>query len=65
MKREMQFRNMRDGGAVLGVSNGDPNDHTPLNGTQISLFHGRAQVIVSADTTNLSAICDRLETAWL
>lgn len=53
------------GGAVLGVSNGDPNDHTPLNGPQISLFHGRAQVIVSADTTELSAVCNELKSAWL
>ena len=34
------------GGAIIGLGNGDPNCLEPEKGTQRSLFHGLAQVIV-------------------
>lgn len=44
-----------EGGAILGVSNGDPNGHQPLLSDTVPLFHGRAQVIVSGETSALTA----------
>ncbi len=37
-----------EGGAILGIGNGDPNSHEPEKGNQRSLFNGLAQVIVQA-----------------
>ncbi|WP_294392257.1 beta-galactosidase GalA [uncultured Sphingomonas sp.] len=36
------------GGAVIGLGNGDPNSHEPEQGNARSLFNGLAQVIVRA-----------------
>jgi beta-galactosidase len=38
-----------DGGAIIGVGNGDPNSHEPEKGLQRSLFNGLAQMIVRPD----------------
>jgi len=38
-----------EGGAIIGVGNGDPNDHDPEKGNARKLFNGLAQVIVRAD----------------
>lgn len=37
------------GGAIIGVGNGDPNSHEPEKGNQRSLFNGLAQMIVRPD----------------
>jgi len=38
-----------EGGAIIGLGNGDPNDHDPEKGNMRKLFAGLAQVIVRAD----------------
>ncbi len=42
-------------GRVLGVGNGDPNSHHRDTDTQIPLFHGRAQVIVTGEELSVCA----------
>ncbi len=37
------------GGAIIGLGNGNPNDHDPEKGDARKLFNGLAQVIVRAD----------------
>jgi len=37
-----------DGGAIIGLGNGNPNDHDPEKGNARKLFNGLAQVIVRA-----------------
>lgn len=39
-----------EGGAIIGVGNGDPNSHEPEKGGARSLFNGLAQIIVQAGT---------------
>ena len=41
------------GGRILGVGNGDPNNHSGEKADRIKLFHGRAQIIITADTESL------------
>jgi len=43
-----QIRFAIDGGAIVGLGNGDPNDHDPEQGNARKLFAGLAQVIVRA-----------------
>lgn len=38
-----------DGGTIIGLGNGDPNDHDPEKGDARRLFNGLAQVIVRGD----------------
>jgi beta-galactosidase len=38
-----------NGGAIIGLGNGDPNSHEPEQGDARSLFNGLAQVIVRGD----------------
>ena len=38
-----------EGGTIIGLGNGDPNDHDPEKGNGRKLFAGLAQVIVRAD----------------
>ena len=38
-----------EGGEIIGLGNGDPNDHDPEKGRERKLFAGLAQVIVRAD----------------
>ena len=38
-----------EGGVIIGLGNGDPNDHDPEKGNGRKLFAGLAQVIVRAD----------------
>lgn len=38
-----------EGGAIIGLGNGDPNSHEPEKGDARSLFNGLAQVIVAAE----------------
>jgi beta-galactosidase len=38
-----------EGGEIIGLGNGDPNDHDPEKGEARRLFNGLAQVIVRAD----------------
>ena len=51
------------GGRILGIGNGDPNDHHREKASFIKLFHGRAQIIVSADTEQLTVRCGKLPAA--
>lgn len=39
-----------EGGSIIGLGNGDPNDHDPEKGEARRLFNGLAQVIVRADS---------------
>ncbi len=39
-----------DGGAIIGLGNGDPNSHEPEKGDARSLFNGLAQAIVQANS---------------
>jgi beta-galactosidase len=36
-------------GAIIGLNNGDPNCHEPEKGTQHTVFHGLAQVILQSE----------------
>jgi len=38
-----------EGGEIIGLGNGNPNDHDPEKGNSRKLFNGLAQVIVRAD----------------
>lgn len=40
------------GAEILGTANGNPNGTQPNKTTEIALFHGRAQVIASANTSD-------------
>lgn len=57
------------GGAIIGLGNGDPNDHDPEKGDARKLFNGLAQVIVRADAGRgklvLRATAPRLKPATL
>ena len=46
-------------GVILGVGNGDPNSHHHQKSESISLFHGKAQIIVRAGAT-VTATCKEL-----
>lgn len=50
---------------ILGVGNGDPNGHQPNVSSSISLFHGRAQLILTNTGSRIEAQCDGLEDAFL
>ncbi|KTW02607.1 beta-galactosidase GalA [Sphingomonas sanguinis] len=58
-----------EGGASIGVGNGDPNSHEPEKGNQRSLFNGLAQMIVRSDTgrgrITIRATADGLKPATL
>jgi beta-galactosidase len=46
-------------GVILGVGNGDPNSHHHQKSESISLFYGKAQIIVRAGAT-VTATCKEL-----
>ena len=48
------------GGVILGVGNGDPNSHHHQKASRIRLFHGKAQIILSAGG-QVKAVCGKLE----
>lgn len=48
--------------SILGIGNGDPNSHRQAKVSRISLFHGRAQIIVTAGA-KVSAKCKGLPEA--
>jgi beta-galactosidase len=58
-----------EGGAIIGVGNGDPNSHEPEKGLQRSLFNGLAQMIVRPDGGRgrivIRAMADGLKPAML
>jgi beta-galactosidase len=58
-----------EGGTIIGLGNGDPNDHDPEKGNARKLFNGLAQVIVRADpgrgTLRLRATAPGLKPAEL
>ena len=58
-----------EGGAIIGVGNGDPNSHESEKGNQRSLFNGLAQMIVRPDTgrgrITIRATADGLKPATL
>ena len=58
-----------DGGQIIGLGNGNPNDHDPEKGDARKLFNGLAQVIVRADrgagTLRLRATAPGLKSASL
>lgn len=47
-------------GSILGVGNGDPNSHHDQKSETISLFHGRAQVILKGGAENFTLHCKGL-----
>ncbi len=47
-------------GVILGIGNGDPNSHHHQKADKIRLFHGRAQLIVSAGA-KVTAKCAKME----
>ena len=49
-------------GVILGVGNGDPNSHHHQKAERISLFNGKAQLIVGAKST-VRAVCNGLESS--
>ena len=49
-----------EGGQILGVGNGNPNAHHPDRGPELPLFHGQAQVILSAQIRKLTITCPGL-----
>ena len=55
-KLKMELR----GGKILGVGNGNPNSHHDEKANSIRAFHGRAQIIVSADTASLAVKCGNM-----
>lgn len=46
-----EVRIQTDEDTVLGVGNGDPNGHFLARGDRVSLFYGRAQIILRAGST--------------
>lgn len=50
---------------ILGVGNGDPNGHQLNVAYSIKLFHGRAQMILTATEDTIEARCDGLPEAKL
>lgn len=48
---------------ILGVGNGNPNGHQQNTASVIALFHGRAQVIVTAHGGTIKAQCEGLPDA--
>ena len=50
---------------ILGVGNGNPNGHQPNVASDIELFHGRAQLIVTAGEGTLTVRCDGLPSVEL
>ena len=48
------------GTAILGVANGNPNGLQPNVDSGIELFHGRAQVIITAGAGTVTAYCEGL-----
>ena len=51
------------GTEVLGIANGNPNGLQANIAYDIELFHGRAQVIVTAESTNVVVRCSGLDSA--
>ena len=52
-----------NGGEILGIGNGDPNDHHSEKASSIRVFNGRAQIIVTGNTKELSVNCNGLTDA--
>jgi len=51
----------RSGAEVLGISNGNPNGTQPNIAYDIELFHGRAQIITTAESSAVTVYSDGLE----